>query len=74
MTEREDATARRLAPREAIARCFPTWDHAVADRIIYWLDHCGYEIVDKNAGTDIRDRGSESRLWKTSSAGPQLDD
>jgi len=33
--------------REAIARSYPTWDYAMADRLIAWLDHCGYEIVEK---------------------------
>jgi hypothetical protein len=39
--------SRKLTPREAIARSFPTWDRAMADRLIAWLDHCGYAIVEK---------------------------
>jgi hypothetical protein len=39
--------SRKLTPRQAIARSFPTWDLAMADRLIKWLDHCGYEIVEK---------------------------
>jgi hypothetical protein len=39
--------SRKLTPRQAIARSFPTWDNAMADRLIAWLDHCGYEIVEK---------------------------
>jgi len=38
---------RKLTAREAIARSYPTWDHTMADRLITWLDHCGYEIVEK---------------------------
>jgi hypothetical protein len=33
--------------REAVARCFPTsigYDRQVANRLIKWLEHCGYEI------------------------------
>ncbi|WP_407174387.1 hypothetical protein [Bradyrhizobium sp. STM 3562] len=41
---------RKLTPRQAIARSYPGWDYAMADRLIAWLDHCGYEIVEKNAG------------------------
>jgi hypothetical protein len=39
---------RKLTAREAIARSYPPWDHAMADRLIAWLDHCGYEIVEKS--------------------------
>jgi hypothetical protein len=38
---------RKLSPREVIARSYPTWDLAMADRLIAWLDHCGYQIVEK---------------------------
>jgi hypothetical protein len=38
---------RKLSPREALARSYPTWDLAMADRLIVWLDHCGYQIVEK---------------------------
>ncbi|CCD92589.1 conserved hypothetical protein [Bradyrhizobium sp. ORS 375] len=39
--------ARKFTPREVIARSYPSWDYAMADRLIAWLDHCGYEIVEK---------------------------
>ncbi|MGJ5181574.1 hypothetical protein ACQR16_32590 [Bradyrhizobium oligotrophicum] len=39
--------ARKFTAREVIARSYPSWDHAMADRLIAWLDHCGYEIVEK---------------------------
>ena len=38
---------RRFSVREVIARSYPTWDHAMADRLIAWLDECGYQIVEK---------------------------
>ncbi|WP_316186343.1 MULTISPECIES: hypothetical protein [unclassified Bradyrhizobium] len=38
---------RKLSVREVIARSYPSWDYALADRLIAWLDHCGYEIVEK---------------------------
>lgn len=44
------ADASKLSAREAIARTFPSWDHGMADRIISWLDHCGYIIVEKDHG------------------------
>jgi hypothetical protein len=37
----------RLTAREAIARSYPSWDRAMADRLIAWLDECGYEVVEK---------------------------
>jgi hypothetical protein len=40
--------SRKLTPRQAIARSYPTWDYAMADRLIAWLDDCGYEIVEKH--------------------------
>ncbi|CAL78048.1 hypothetical protein BRADO4300 [Bradyrhizobium sp. ORS 278] len=39
--------ARKFTPREVIARSYPSWDFAMSDRLIAWLDHCGYEIVKK---------------------------
>lgn len=39
--------SRKFTVREAIARSYPTWDYDMADRLIAWLDHCGYEIVEK---------------------------
>ena len=38
---------RKLTPREVIARSYPTWDLAMADRLIAWLDAKGYQIVEK---------------------------
>jgi hypothetical protein len=44
----------KLTPRQVIARSYPTWDYAMADRLIAWLDDCGYTIVEKPElnGTD----------------------
>jgi hypothetical protein len=39
--------SRKLTPRQVIARSYPTWDYAMADRLIAWLEDCGYEIVKK---------------------------
>ncbi|MGC2777785.1 MAG: hypothetical protein WA418_19335 [Bradyrhizobium sp.] len=39
--------SRKFTAREVIARSYPTWDHAMADRLIAWLDDCGYVIVEK---------------------------
>ena len=41
--------SRKLTPRQVIARSYPTWDYAMADRLIAWLDDCGYEIVEKSS-------------------------
>lgn len=38
---------RKLSPREVIARSYPTWDFAMADRLIVWLDQNGYQVVEK---------------------------
>jgi len=38
---------RKLTPREVIARSYPTWDLAMADRLIAWLDAKGYQIIEK---------------------------
>jgi hypothetical protein len=38
----------KLSVRDAIARSYPTWDNAMADRLIAWLDDCGYAIVEKD--------------------------
>jgi hypothetical protein len=38
---------RKLSPREVIARSYPAWDFAMADRLIAWLDAKGYQIVEK---------------------------
>jgi hypothetical protein len=50
---------RKLTPREAVARSYPSWDLGMADRLIAWLDHCGYQIVEKP--------GSEASLVPSSS-------
>ncbi len=39
---------RKLTPKEAVARVFPGHDPAMADRVIRWLNECGYEIVEKH--------------------------
>jgi hypothetical protein len=59
--------AHKLTPRQAIARSFPTWDHAMADRLIAWLDHCGYQIVEKpHAGPSLVPSASDDKgppIW-----------
>jgi hypothetical protein len=42
----------KLSPRDVIARSYPGWDADLADRLIKWLDHCGYAIVEKSHGHD----------------------
>lgn len=45
---------RKLTPREAIARAYPGgYDRSMADRLIAWLDECGYEIVEKPRGASV---------------------
>jgi hypothetical protein len=39
---------RKLTSREAVARVFPSYDLEMADRVITWLDRCGYQIVEKD--------------------------
>jgi hypothetical protein len=39
---------RKLTPREAVARALPSYDRKMADRLIAWLDECGYQIVEKD--------------------------
>jgi hypothetical protein len=39
---------RKLSPKEAVARVFPSYDQAMANRVIAWLDQCGYQIVEKD--------------------------
>jgi hypothetical protein len=43
----------KFSPREAIARALPSYgrqlyDLQKADRLIAWLDECGYQIVEKD--------------------------
>ncbi len=40
----------RLSVREAVARSYPGWDRAMADRLLAWLDRCGYVVVEKDRG------------------------
>ena len=63
---------RKLTPRQAVARSYPGWDYAMADRLITWLDHCGYEIVEKKTGheeaslvPDESDTETSPRLQRT---------
>jgi hypothetical protein len=44
--------ARKLTPGQVVARSYPTWDYAMADHLVAWLQDCGYEIVQADAGTD----------------------
>jgi hypothetical protein len=44
--------SRKLTPRQVIARSYPTWDYAMADRLIAWLEDCGYEVVKKAHSAD----------------------
>lgn len=45
---------RKLSPREVIARSYPGWDYNMADRLLAWLDECGYEIVDKRGAAETK--------------------
>ena len=38
----------KLSIREAVARSYPGWNRVEADRMIAWLDKCGYAIVEKD--------------------------
>jgi hypothetical protein len=42
----------KYSVREAVARSYVGWDFAQADRVIAWLDQCGYVIVSKAALQD----------------------
>ena len=37
--------------REAVSRFFPSYDRQSADRLISWLETCGYEIVPRCEAT-----------------------
>ena len=37
----------RYCAEEAVARGLPDYDRARADRLIKWLDKCGYSIAEK---------------------------
>jgi hypothetical protein len=58
----------KLTPRQVIARSYPTWDYAMADRLIAWLEHCGYEIVNK--GETVNDDAGV--MIDEQAPGPQL--
>jgi hypothetical protein len=65
--------ARKLTAREAIARSYATWDHAMADRVIAWLDHCGYVIVEKpHAEATLVPSASEGEVAKHLEPAPAL--
>jgi hypothetical protein len=52
----------KLSARDAVARSYPSWDHGMADRMIAWLDHCGYAIVEKDHGhSDATAHGKTAR-------------
>jgi hypothetical protein len=42
----------KYSVREAVARSYVGWDFVQADRVIAWLDQCGYVIVSKAAVQD----------------------
>jgi hypothetical protein len=54
----------KYSVREAVARSYVGWDFVQADRVIAWLDQCGYVIVSKAALQDeaTAAQSSESRL------------
>ena len=45
----------KYSVREAVARAYVGWDLAQADRVIAWLDGCGYAIVSK---ADLHDEAT----------------
>jgi hypothetical protein len=53
---------RKLSPREAIARSYPSWDLTMADRLITWLDQCGYQIVEKSEANASQASNSEVQI------------
>jgi hypothetical protein len=53
---------RKFSVREVIARSYPSWDYAMADRLVAWLDHCGYEIVEKKQERAAVPVADESQL------------
>ena len=73
----------KYSVREVVARSYVGWDFAQADRVIAWLDQCGYVIVSKapfqDEATPIpnskmkaqrRRTSPDSRLRDTSSSDP----
>jgi hypothetical protein len=58
----------KYSVREAVARAYVGWDLAQADRVIAWLDGCGYAIVSK---ADLHDEATlipNSKMVVTSTA------
>jgi len=55
----------KYSVREAVARAYVGWDFAQADRVIAWLDECGYVIVSKAslaARGDAQELGSRAKI------------
>jgi hypothetical protein len=52
----------KYSVREAVARSYVGWDFAHADRVIAWLDQCGYVIVSK---ADLHDEAAPIPNSKT---------
>jgi hypothetical protein len=52
----------KYSVREAVARAYVGWDLAQADRVIAWLDGCGYAIVSK---ADLHDEATLIPNFKT---------
>ena len=51
----------KYSVREAVARSYVGWDFVQADRVIAWLDQCGYAIVDKDTLQASEMEGSTER-------------
>jgi hypothetical protein len=49
----------KYSVREAVARAYVGWDFVQADRVIAWLDKCGYVIVSK---ASVAQRGEAQEL------------
>jgi hypothetical protein len=49
----------KYSVREAVARSYVGWDFVQADRVIAWLDRCGYVIVSKEALQDISSKAAD---------------
>jgi hypothetical protein len=43
---------RKYSARDVIARSYAPWDRDKADRLIAWLDQCGYTVVEKEEAHD----------------------
>ena len=58
---------RKMTAKEALARALPSegamYNRPMADRILRWLDQCGYEIVEKHDVTIVpADPENEDRV------------